>query len=378
MFSKHVTAQLSAYCHGELTEAESRRVAEHLRACGRCRKEHEEIQLGVHLARQLPRAQAPAELWGEITAALAPQPSNTHRRPWLAFIFGWPQFAAASALILLLGCGAIWYYLSESPSWEVVSLRGAPQVGGERIPETGSISVGDWLVTDDVSRARISVGQIGHVEVDPNTRLRMDRARDNDHRLTLEVGTMHATIDAPPRYFSVATPSAVAVDLGCAYTLEVDESGAGFLRVTFGWVAFEVEGRESFIPRFAACLTRPGIGPGTPYYEDASAALQAALARLDFEKLSAEEREALLATVLREARKEDAFTLWHLLTRTSGAERVRVYDRLTQLAPPPAGVTREGVLQGDQPMLDRWWDELGLMDTTWWRKWKGPWPPKAK
>ena len=43
MFNKHVAKHLSAYCHGELRAEESRRVAEHLLACGRCRREYDEI-----------------------------------------------------------------------------------------------------------------------------------------------------------------------------------------------------------------------------------------------------------------------------------------------------------------------------------------------
>jgi len=35
-----------------------------------------------------------------------------------------------------------------------------------------------------------------------------------------------------------------------------------------------------------------------------------------------------------------------------------VYDRLRQLAPPPAGVTKEGILRLDQPALDLWWNAL--------------------
>ena len=38
---------------------------------------------------------------------------------------------------------------------------------------------------------------------------------------------MHAVIDAPPRYFLVETASAIAVDLGCIYTLSADERGNG-------------------------------------------------------------------------------------------------------------------------------------------------------
>jgi len=43
----------------------------------------------------------------------------------------------------------------------------------------------------------------------------------------------------------------------------------------------QTEGHESFIPAGAACATRPKVGPGTPYFEDASARFRAASTRLD-------------------------------------------------------------------------------------------------
>jgi len=81
-----------------------------------------------------------------------------------------------------------------------------------------------------------------------------------------------------------------------------------------------------------------------------------------------------LDTVLREARPQDAMTLWHLLARTGLADRAAVYTRMAALAPPPAGVTQEGILALNREMLDMWWNQLGLDDASWWRKWKGPYP----
>ena len=80
--------------------------------------------------------------------------------------------------------------------------------------------------------------------------------------MSLAQGTIHARIWAPPKFFFVNTPSAVAIDLGCAYTLQVDEDGAGLVQVTHGWVGFEHERAGSFIP--AACGVRhaPGRWPG--------------------------------------------------------------------------------------------------------------------
>ena len=67
-------------------------------------------------------------------------------------------------------------------------------------------------------------------------------------RVALDHGTIHAFIWAPPGQFVVDTPSARAVDLGCSYTLQVDASGAGLVRTALGWVGFQLNGRESFIP----------------------------------------------------------------------------------------------------------------------------------
>jgi hypothetical protein len=230
---------------------------------------------------------------------------------------------------------------------------------------------------------------IGEVEVDPESRVRLLEAKPTEHRLALDRGTLHARIWAPPRLFFVNTPSAVAVDLGCRYTLTVDASGASLLHVTYGWVAFEFAGRESFVPANAMAETQPGHGPGTPFFEDVSPEFRKALALFDFGTLGnaaamspegervqtpAEVHSAALQTILNEARPKDALTLWHMLSRTSGADREKVYARLAQFVPPPDGVTREAVLRGERQALDRWWDALGLGDTSWWRMWKGPVP----
>ncbi len=279
-----------------------------------------------------------------------------------------PAFAALAVVL-----GVIWWSHQGRASYPVVTMNGTPRIGSARIEGSAWLSVGQWLETDASSRAKINVGDIGQVEVEPNTRIGLTLARQNEHRLALQRGTMHALIWAPPGQFHVATPSAVATDLGCAYTLQVDAAGAGLLTVTMGWVAFERDGREAFVPAGAVCATRPGIGPGTPYQGDASPAFRAALTQLDFQSLDRSSRTVELKAVLAEARAKDALTLWHLFFRSDDVERGLIYDRLASLVPPPPGVTRAGVLSRNRQMLDLWWDALGFGDMDWWRMWKRPW-----
>jgi len=302
-----------------------------------------------------------------------PERRSRARFPWFLAVWRPAVMAPAFAGMVLVILAAWWGWQSRA-AYDVVVLNGTPRVGWAHPDKTGRLSEGQWLETDKSSRARINIGDIGQVEVEPNTRIGLMRARSAEHRLSLQRGVMHALIWAPPGQFFVNTPSAVAIDLGCAYTLEVDENGAGFLRVTSGWVAFDRAGRESFVPAGAVCAMRPGIGPGTPCRGDTSPSFSAALARIDF---PSEDRGALseaLQTVLSQAGKKDAFTLWHLLFRVGEEERVTVFERLAALVPPPDGVTRAGILSLNRPMLDLWWNALGLGDTGWWRIWERPWP----
>lgn len=302
---------------------------------------------------------------GRPAPALPARRTSTRRVNWV----GLRALGAAAALAVAVA--GVWFALgSWRTGWAVESLAGRPVVDGERISEAGRLRIGEWLMTDAVSRARVAVGSIGRVDVFPNTRVQLVEAKGREHRLALERGTIHARIWAPPKFFYVNTPGAVAVDLGCEYTLQVDDTGAGLLRVTQGWVAFETDGRESLIPQGAMCETRPGVGPGTPRYEDAPSGYGEALTTLDFGRADAATRQAALDVVLSRARRRDALTLWHLVASSTPEERARVVDRLAELAPPPPYVSRDAVLRGDRDHLALWWDALGVNTGSWWKKLK--------
>jgi anti-sigma factor RsiW len=385
MLAKHVTKDLSAYCHGELSPQETRGVAEHLIGCIRCRTVFEEIKLGVKLAERLPQIKAPDSLWRDLEARLDAQADTSlvasDRSTKLADRIWQPGvLTIAATLILALGVGTYWFYKQQSrPSWEVAILDGAPRIGSARMNDKSRLAVGQWLETDNVSRAKIQVSSIGQVEIDPNSRVKLVQTRPTEHRLELARGRLSAVIWAPPRLFFVDTPSAVAADLGCAYTLEVDDEGGSLLRVTSGWVALQLKDRESMVPAGAACATRRGIGPGTPYFEDASSSFRQALSKLDFEPYdTAWSKIPALNLVLMEARPRDTLTLWHLLSRLEAADRSAVYERLAELSPPPSGVTRDGVLQLDDQMLKKWksalqsnWSNDSKFRRAWIKIWTG-------
>ena len=353
------------YVDGMLEASRRMQFEAHLPQCARCRAEAEELSFA---RQQISLLQLPSDapikfprwLKEQVTDHL-PQQSN----------WAWSRWVAVGAMLLLLAGALTWYLRRSTAGWEVTRLAGRPTIQSKAISKNGKLEVGEWLETNRTSRALIRVGNIGQVEIEPGSRVQLISARADDHRLSLIKGRMHAAIFAPPRLFFIETPAAVAIDYGCAYTLEVDESGASLLEVTAGWVSLKTLNQsteqstgqtkgpnaehESLAPAGAMCRALPGKGPGTPFFQDASEKFRQALDQFDFKNGGS----AALSIILAEARKRDSLTLFHLLPRVTDADQERVYDRLAAFVPPPAGLTRADVLQSkNRDKLDAWREQI--------------------
>jgi len=279
------------------------------------------------------------EALGPLRYAGPPPELPARRAPAGRLLLG---IAAAAALLLAVGGAVVGVLRPAAPAGEGWRVTRAD--GGEAAP----LRPGGWLETGADGAARLEVPGLGRVDLGPETRVRLVASRDEERRLALAEGRLTAHIAAPPRLFVVETPAATAVDLGCAYVLDVDRDGRGWLEVTAGWVALERAERASLVPRGARCRIRPGQGPGTPAFADAPPALAEALRAFDAGEAAA--LEPLLAA----ARPRDTLTLWHLLEQTAGPARAAVLGRIEGLGPElPRDLDRSALLAGERAALDR-------------------------
>ena len=303
--------------------------------------------------KKLPKSiEPPRDLWPDIQARLGESKGGQLRwrlRYWI------PLAAAAALVAVLIVRSGGW---GGPATWDVTRVAGKPLVGTRPLTASGRLRVGEWLETDDSSRALIAVGRIGEVAVERDTRIRLVTARRDEHRLALAHGAIAAKVDAEPRLFFVETPAGTAIDLGCAYTLAMDSLGIGRLHVTAGIVEFQTGSRSSKVPIGAMAEIRggggPRMGPGIPFVEDAPAPLVRALIAFDFEHGGARAARTVLAI----ARPHDAVSLWHLLQRVDAPLRGAVYDRLAALVPPPAGLSRDAAIALDPAALDQYWSAI--------------------
>ena len=309
----------------------------------------------------LPRAiEPPADLWPRIRGRI-----KSGRRAWGVGrgTTAWIRIAALLAL-LASSATALGVIRHNESRWRVA------QGSTKRV-----LAAGDSLATGS-GTAHVRVGTIGLLDVDSGTSLQLLQSGVSHQHLRLVRGTIRARITAPPRVFVVETPTGRATDLGCAYTLSVDSTGAGLMNVTLGWVEFSYQGRISLVPAgFSVITSKASVG--TPVANNATPEFAAAVHALDAYQMN---NDSALGVILRTARPSDAVTLWHVLTgwRGSSAQRERVYDRLAAIVPPPVDPARAkfAAVYGDPMTMKVWWTKLpGTLpilpewETTLWKLW---------
>jgi hypothetical protein len=383
MKCKEIKYYLNDYADGHLIDEMRELIKSHLNVCGDCNSYYNDILTIISEAKSLPKEITPSkDLWEGISERISGKKSpakifaipsekdlpfesgkilsfkDPHKKKGSLFVIA----SAAAAVVLGIALGVYFFFQSSTAFWTVEKIAGTPFIGSEEISENGMLKIGDWLETDNKSRARIKVGVIGEVDVQPDSRVKLIETTPAEHRISLNRGRINATIWAPPRLFFVETPSATAIDLGCMYTLEVAEDGSGILKVISGWVALQAGNAESLIPSDAICKTKKYFGPGTPFFEDASDEFKTALDKFDF----GGNKTSMLETILKEARKKDALSLWHILSKVSDKEKGETFQRLSELIEIPEGVTLEGIINGGNEMMDILWETLGYGSRSLW------------
>src|ERR1700690_2964845 len=83
IFTSHVLRERAAYADGELAPRNAAQVERHIRQCGLCQAEYQQVQSGMAMVEQLPSVEAPAAIWASIEAKLETgsraKPSHTWR-----------------------------------------------------------------------------------------------------------------------------------------------------------------------------------------------------------------------------------------------------------------------------------------------------------
>jgi septal ring factor EnvC (AmiA/AmiB activator) len=359
---------------GTISEADNARLNEHIHACKSCSKELQNTLLLLDKVSALPLEIEPRrDLWPGIEEAINSKKvefkqitdnyfsfqSNTEktREPETEdtkTLTPYLKYGIAAAIVAACLLASVPFILNLNNSgqnlaaldsyWQVSKIKGSPKVmDSQVIFTTDSVKTGEWIVTDDSSQAMLHIANIGNITIDPRSKVKVLSNNSGEKKIMLEYGTISAELKPGQKDFFVESRSATAFDDGSTYTYTVDTSGDGIVYVKSGLVTLIANGRESMVPAGKMCITKAGVGPGTPYNQDASPELKQALINYDFKNGGS----AALNKILSTARKTDATTLINLLPRVSAGEKEMVYTKLASFVPPPPNLPKDSI-----PKLD--------------------------
>ena len=387
MKCREVKYYLDDYIGGKLINEMRKEISFHLNNCSSCRKKARELRLThkssgtirkeIHHGEGFwetaseandydPHFNLPTILYNPLKSREDPRYKvkvrhRVLRSKWIAI------GAPLSAILVAVLISVLYYYRSSPSFWEVESLKGSPTAGNEKISGTGSLPTGEWLKTDSHSSARLEAGLAGEVDVNPGSALKLLDTMEPDYKIYLQSGKITANTPGSPKMLSVVTPSASSLDLGGNYSIEVNKNGSTLFSVTSGSIIIQSGGEDEIVPAGAVCNTVKDKEPGTPYRLSAGEEFKEALSKLDFGNAT----EEVLTTLLDNAGRQDALSLWYLLRDADPGDVRPIYDKLAEFVNPPDGVTFKGIKDGNNTMLLKWWDKLGYGSKSLWNSIQG-------
>lgn len=270
------------------------------------------------------------------------------RAPWIAASVALVAAAAVLVLVLRPGTPEDAGGCSTGEGYAFTTGGGPVACGGGSVA-SGVLPVGGTLDTG-TGTARLAIAKIGSAELGPGTRVRLVESEEGKReQLHLERGRMHALVTAPPRIFAVTTPSSGVTDLGCEYTIEIDERGVGWIEVLSGKVELETSAHAVIVaPAGTTARMREGRRPSVPVVTGATAQLVAAVRAYE------DGAPDGIDQVLRAAGPRDGITLANLAVLVP--DRTAVLERLAAVSPPES-VTLARAL-ADPAAFETWREQI--------------------
>jgi len=283
-------------------------------------------------------------------------------------LYKYRYFASAFAAMIVIGIiyFAVKNLKFESPEltkqdsyllpsyWKVTSLSGTPYISNEAMAKLDSIRDGEYIITNDTSRAELLIADIGKVIVEPNTKLMIVKGEDGKNRLSVIYGTIDADMKKVENPVPVDLPSAVAMDDGGSYKLTVDGSGDGLFYVRSGQVEVVSGSKQSVVPAGNLVMTRKDKGVGTPFSENSSSVFKKALFNFDFGNCDV----SCVNTILNYADKNDAVSLVNLIQDVDNEYKNQVYAKVASFVAPPRPIPKDSIPFFDENEIEDWVEKI--------------------
>lgn len=257
-------------------------------------------------------------------------------------------------IIVLSVSGYIYYELSRYNSpWDIKPERGTYKINGLET-DLRLLDEGDRIETGNGSRLRVNIPNAGRFELDENSSVTLQKAKDEDNILRLNYGTLSVFSSVFQPGLTVNSDSVTVHDPGSIFKVSLDKKSQTTVEVVIGLVDVTFMSKTVKIARGYKCDISEDKGIMIPYHKYASVTFMDALNNFE----NGNNPEQNLQMIIQSAKETDALTLLCLLGEVKPNNRLILFDKLNELFLMPTGVTQQGVMQLNPEMLNQWWDEI--------------------
>jgi RNA polymerase sigma-70 factor, ECF subfamily len=274
-------------------------------------------------------------------------------KPKKQFNFNPEVFKKVIYTIIFLGIALTAYvFFTAKGGWEVIQLSGQPTLNSKVIVKNDNIKPENAIETDESSSVTITIPGIGRLLIDNSSNVSRTKS---DYEIKFNRGQIKKFEGDASDLLIVITPLAKFTELykGSAFRLGVDEAGTCKLTVESGWVIVNIKDFDSYVPKNFDCLISRGKY-AIPYPSDSSPELINLLQ--NFSGMN----DPSVGTIMSQMTKKESLSLWHIIQLISTENRSIAFDRLNELIPAPASVTKGGILTLNKSMLLDWRQEIEL------------------
>ena len=247
----------------------------------------------------------------------------------------------------------IYDFQKNNSPWKVITKEGTVVINGVE-NYSGKIRQGESLLTEDSSRAAVLVPSVGNIDIEENTLLFLEKAKDGSNRIRLQKGTIKVVNFSYMPDLAIDIGNCVVIDRSGQFSLSMDENNIAKIFVEFGFVEIQHDNQTVYLNEEYNCEIRDGYKIGTPYRRDASENLKEEVKNFDNNGAG----DNSIEKIIEAATPKDMLTLLELIPRTSKLKRQVLFQAIANNFPPPENVTRAGVINGDSNMLYLWWQEI--------------------
>lgn len=258
--------------------------------------------------------------------------------------------------IVLILIGALYFFYDfqkyNSP-WDIQCLDGYTIING-KISPSGKLEQGETLTSDKTSHITLHVPDVGRMEMSPSSSIELVKAKDGDNVVKVNYGSVKiiSTVGMPNLRIMLST--AAVIDKAGTFKVSVDQNRNAIVKVESGFVDINYKDADVLVDDGFVSTVNDNYRPGSPIRVNAPDSLKREIEKFDYLKGGDESVEKIASM----AQESDMLTLLAMIHFASKRQREMLFQAVVNYFPPPLGVTRLGIVSGDNEMLYKWWEDI--------------------